>query len=122
MTVERIKLLEEVETWDGSTKASRLWPKGTIVTREDLDPDGVRPGFFDVILEGGHAQRVEDHELYKPSDFTHDEIARRNQLAILVCEGGLGICKRCGAGEVQLDDYPTCEEYRAAMRKKRTCQ
>ena len=38
-----------------------------------------------------------EHELYKLSDFTQEELDRRNNLAIAVCETGLAVCKRCGA-------------------------
>ncbi len=38
-----------------------------------------------------------EHELYKPSDFTQEELDQRNNLAVAVCETGLAVCKRCGA-------------------------
>jgi len=43
------------------------------------------------------------HDLYEPSDFTQEEIERDNQLARLVIDGGLGICKKCGASEIELE-------------------
>jgi len=52
-----------------------------------------------------------DHVLYKPEDFNEREKNQGNVLYKLVVEGGLGICKMCGAGEAELDEYPTCEEY-----------
>ena len=59
------------------------------------------------------------HVLYEPKDFTREEAERRNALYIVVVEQGLGVCKQCGAGESELDDYPTCAEYRDFQRKKR---
>lgn len=56
------------------------------------------------------------HELYTTADFTEEEYQRRNQLAVMVIDGGLGICKRCGAGESELDDWPTCQAYRQHCR------
>jgi len=50
------------------------------------------------------------HTLYTASDFTNEDLDS-NQLAKLVVEGGLGICKNCAAGEVHLDDFKTCAEY-----------
>ena len=38
-----------------------------------------------------------DHELYRPSDFTQEELDLKNVLAVAVCETGLAVCKRCGA-------------------------
>ena len=40
---------------------------------------------------------AEEHELYRPSDFTQEELDRRINLAVAVCETGLAVCKRCGA-------------------------
>lgn len=56
---------------------------------------------------------LNQHVLYKPADFTEEEYKRRNQLAVMVIDGGLGICKRCGAGEIELETWVTCETYRA---------
>jgi len=52
------------------------------------------------------------HTLYEPGDFTNEDMDRRNQLAIAVVEGGLGVCKRCAACEAELDDF-SCAEYQA---------
>lgn len=62
---------------------------------------------------------LHQHELYQPKDFTEEEYQRRNQLAVMVIDGGLGICKRCGAGEVELETWVTCEAYRAHCRSQR---
>lgn len=48
------------------------------------------------------------HELFKPEDFTPedfgvDEVSCRSELAILVVEQGLSICKMCGVAESQLE-------------------
>ena len=51
------------------------------------------------------------HILYEPKDFAQLQVDQSIVLARLVLDGGLSICKLCGAGEVELDDYPTCEEY-----------
>jgi len=59
------------------------------------------------------------HLLYGPEDFTREEIDRRNSLAVAVIEGGLGICKQCGAAEAELDEFKTCAEYEAEKKKQR---
>lgn len=53
-----------------------------------------------------------NHVLYTPADFTAEEIDRRNRLAVVVIDGGLSICKICGAAESELQDWLTCEKYR----------
>lgn len=58
-----------------------------------------------------------NHVLYEPSDFTAEEIQRRNSLAIMVVEGGLGICSRCGASEAELEESPSCHAYRLGLTK-----
>jgi hypothetical protein len=55
----------------------------------------------------------QEHELYTNEDFTQEEYEQGNRLAVYVIDGGLGICKKCGAGEVQLEQYPTCTDYKA---------
>lgn len=44
------------------------------------------------------------HDLYTPADFTTEELDRLNSLAIAVVEGGLGVCKRCGKAEAELEE------------------
>lgn len=51
-----------------------------------------------------------NHVFYTPSNFTTEEIDRRNLLAIAVVEGGLKICKKCGAAEAELSKFATCAE------------
>lgn len=46
------------------------------------------------------------HEVYKPSDFEQGD---NSQLAILVCEYDLAICKICGVGEMALFEA-SCKE------------
>lgn len=36
------------------------------------------------------------HELYTSEDFTADEIAKGNVLAVKVIEGSVSVCKKCG--------------------------
>lgn len=62
------------------------------------------------------------HILYEPKDFTQAEHERRNVLAVMVIDGGLGVCKQCGAAERELDDWPTCEAYRAHRRGERATE
>lgn len=50
-----------------------------------------------------------EHVLYKPSDFSYDD---ESYLSDIVINGGLSVCKHCGAYESGLDEYPTCEEWR----------
>jgi late competence protein required for DNA uptake (superfamily II DNA/RNA helicase) len=59
------------------------------------------------------------HELYTSKDFTDEEYERRNQLATMVIDGGLAICKRCGAREIELDQYPTCADMEKHKREER---
>ena len=58
------------------------------------------------------------HTLYEPSDFTTEELDRRNALAVAVCEGGLGVCKVCGATEAELNNHPNCASYRTHRGKE----
>lgn len=53
---------------------------------------------------------MQKHELYTESDFSESDF-ENNPRAKLVREG-LDICKHCGAGEIELIDYPTCDEYK----------
>lgn len=53
-----------------------------------------------------------EHILYKPEDFNEYEKNQDNALYWMVVKQNLGVCKQCGAGEAELDDYSTCEEYR----------
>lgn len=62
---------------------------------------------------------LHQHELYEPKDFTSDEYARRNVLAVMVIDGGLGVCKKCGAAEIELETWVTCQAYRAHSREQR---
>lgn len=61
---------------------------------------------------------MNQHELYEPKDFTNEEYQRRNVLAVMVIDGGLGVCKRCGATEIELETWVTCQAYRAHMKTK----
>ena len=47
---------------------------------------------------------MRDHQLYKPEDFTEEDYQNGNQIACLVIDGGLAICKVCGRGEAELDE------------------
>lgn len=58
------------------------------------------------------------HVLYTPADFNSEERQRRNQLYVLVVEGGLDVCKQCGASEIELDRWPTCSDYRDERRRQ----
>lgn len=50
------------------------------------------------------------HVFYKPSDFTPEEL-ETNAIAKLVVEGGLQVCKSCGAAESDLQFFTTCGTY-----------
>lgn len=54
------------------------------------------------------------HDLYRPGDFTNEEWDTPCSVARMVIDGGIGICKVCGAAESELQDFPTCVEYRAS--------
>lgn len=49
------------------------------------------------------------HVLYTIYDFTKEEIARRNKVAVAATEHGVLACKQCGAGGIELTQYKTCE-------------
>lgn len=54
-----------------------------------------------------------EHVLYVNEDFDHsDDNVIDSCTYKAVVEGGLGVCKHCGAYESGLDEYPTCEEWR----------
>jgi hypothetical protein len=59
------------------------------------------------------------HKLYTSDDFTEEEYYRRNVLAIAVIDGGLDVCKQCGAAGIQIFHFPTCEEYRAHKKENK---
>ena len=63
-------------------------------------------------------QMMNGHILYRADDFTHEEIERKNKLAVAVIEGGLSVCKRCGAVESDVFDFGTCKEYTDHKRKE----
>lgn len=52
------------------------------------------------------------HVLYTIYDFTKEEIARRNKVAVAVTEHGVLACKQCGASGIELIQYKTCEPFR----------
>lgn len=54
-------------------------------------------------------KNADTHTLYQQGDTTPSE-----SVAKYVHEWGLSICKVCGAGESELDDY-TCEEYQKVI-------
>lgn len=62
------------------------------------------------------------HTLYTTADFTAAECCpiEGTQLARMVVEGGLGVCKNCGACEVQLDEYKSCEDFNAHNQEAKT--
>lgn len=57
------------------------------------------------------------HVLYTREDFTDEEL-ENNNLARMVVEGGLDICKLCGGGESDLLNNPTCEDVRTARKQE----
>ena len=61
------------------------------------------------IMNAGFALTA--HNLLRPEDFTNEDYVEDRSVARLVVDGGLGICRRCGAGESQLDDFPNCEAF-----------
>ncbi|MEP1253737.1 MAG: hypothetical protein ABJI29_03205 [Alphaproteobacteria bacterium] len=64
---------------------------------------------------------MDGHDLYTPADFTNEEM-ESSSTARLVVLGGLGICKKCGAGEAQLDKHPTCESFKADKVRERVIE
>lgn len=64
-------------------------------------------------------QRHSGHKLYAEKDFNQAERDSRNALYVVVVEGGLDVCKQCGAAESELDDFPACRYYDAHRREIR---
>ena len=62
--------------------------------------------------------RAEPHVLYTPGDFTNAEYESGSGLARMVIDGGLEVCKKCGAGEAELTDYRTCTAYRERTQQR----
>lgn len=58
------------------------------------------------------------HVSYVDSDFTNKEIEDGNIMSKLVIEDGLSICKKCGAAELDLETFPSCELYRDSLSIK----
>lgn len=56
------------------------------------------------MTESLRTNRLESHELYTSKDFTQAETEARNSLYVNVVEGGLGVCKKCGRAEVELEE------------------
>lgn len=53
-----------------------------------------------------------EHVLWEASDFDDaDDHVRDGALYRAVVEGGLGVCKLCGAYEQDLVEHETCESY-----------
>ena len=57
------------------------------------------------------------HVMYTRADFTDEEL-ENNNLARMVVEGGLDICKLCGGGESDLLNNSTCEDVRTARKQE----
>ena len=89
------------------------WPDGTEATLGQ-----VKAGEFDYMSDDYELVHFPGHTLFTAADFTNEEW-ERGGLARMVIDGGLGICKFCGAGEIELDNYPTCRDYNVALRAKR---
>ena len=49
-----------------------------------------------------HTPKVVEHILYTKDDFTEEEIARENRLAVVVIKEGRRICKICGRTDEEL--------------------
>ena len=56
------------------------------------------------------------HLLYTSADFTREEADQRNALYVHVVEGGLSVCKVCGAAEIELSEM-TCADRQAAKKR-----
>lgn len=64
----------------------------------------------------------QQHELYTDTDFNDEERESRNQLYVNVVEGGLGVCKKCGAAEQDLLDFDNCTDYIAWAKRDHSYQ
>lgn len=60
---------------------------------------------------------VDGHTPYTAEDFTPEEIARENILAMAVIRDGAQICKYCGAQDQELETWATCEAFRTMQRQ-----
>lgn len=91
------------------------WADGTEATLGE-----VQAGEYNFMSDDYEVVPFPGHTLYKPADFTNEE-HERSSLARAVIDGGLGVCKQCGAGEIELDEFATCREYNdhnRALREK----
>lgn len=50
-------------------------------------------------------QKNGGHTYYGPKDFTKEEIARKNPLAVAVLNDGMRICKYCGGNKKTKPDH-----------------
>ena len=66
-----------------------------------------------------HSITSHPHILFTSKDFTSKEYSRGNIIAKSVIDGGLKICKCCGAAEVDLEKYPSCQSFREYVRTER---
>lgn len=57
------------------------------------------------------------HTLYTAEDFTPEEIASENVLAMAVIRDGQQICKFCGASDQELETWATCEAFRTMQQQ-----
>jgi hypothetical protein len=60
------------------------------------------------------------HQVYTADDFTAEEIASRNNLALAVIEEDRQICKYCGAEGQEMETWADCEAFNTMQRQAQT--
>lgn len=63
-----------------------------------------------------YADKHHGHTFFRATDFTKEEIARKNELAIMVLNRGTLICKYCGLVKTKGKPLLSCREYDAMKR------
>ncbi|MFU1607355.1 hypothetical protein ACM25O_13300 [Sulfitobacter pontiacus] len=89
------------------------WADGTEATLGE-----VQAGEYDWMSDDYEVVPFPGHTLYKSADFSNEEY-ERGGIAKMVIDGGLGICKSCGAGEAELDEFATCRDYNQHRKAER---
>ena len=60
----------------------------------------------------------ESHQVFTEHDFTPEEIARRNELAVAVIEGGLITCMVCGRSGDALTNSCLYNQWEKKVRRR----
>lgn len=100
-----IECMQKIENEDNPPDASpdRVGVLRKVITGMNKVVMGV-----DFAHPDGDRTVVNGHVLFKPSDFTDEEIERENIIAYTVITLGEAVCKKCFCRESELDIYCSC--------------